>query len=232
MPPDIRTALVTGGNRGIGLAAVTALARLGHRVILGSRALSDGETEAARLRAAGLDVRAVALDVAAPESIDAAVATLARDGVAIDALVNNAGVLHQVTLFELSDADIADSLAVHVTGPLRLARALAPGMIRRNYGRIVNVSSGWGAFAEGLGGPGLYGVTKAALNALTRRLAAELPPTVKANAMCPGWVRTRMGGEGTERTPEEGADTAVWLATLPADGPTGGFLRDRAAIGW
>jgi NAD(P)-dependent dehydrogenase (short-subunit alcohol dehydrogenase family) len=105
-------------------------------------------------------------------------------------------------------------------------------MITRRYGLIVNVSSDWGSFAEGLGGPGLYGVTKAALNALTVRLAKELRSAVKVNAMCPGWVRTRMGGKGATRTPAEAADTAVWLATLPEDGPTGGFFRGRKPIEW
>ncbi len=105
-------------------------------------------------------------------------------------------------------------------------------MIARCYGRIVNVSSGWGSFTEGMGGPGLYGVTKAALNALTVRLAKELPSMIKINAVCPGWVRTRMGGQGATRTPDEGADTAVWLATLPDDGPTGRFFRDRKPIEW
>jgi NAD(P)-dependent dehydrogenase (short-subunit alcohol dehydrogenase family) len=105
-------------------------------------------------------------------------------------------------------------------------------MTARRYGRIVNVSSGWGSFTEGLGGPGAYGVTKAAMNALTVRLSKELPSTIKVNAMCPGWVRTRMGGEGATRTPDEGADTAVWLATVPDDGPTGAFFRDRKRIEW
>ena len=83
-----------------------------------------------------------------------------------------------------------------------------------------------------MGGPGAYGITKAAMNALTLRLAQELPPTIKVNAMCPGWVRTRMGGEAATRTPEEAATTAVWLATLPNDGPTGGFFRDMKPIEW
>jgi NAD(P)-dependent dehydrogenase (short-subunit alcohol dehydrogenase family) len=147
-------------------------------------------------------------------------------------LVNNAGVLHEKPILDLTDAEIGDSIAVHLTGLLRLIRALAPKMIAKRYGRIVNLSSGWGSFAEGMGGPGLYGVTKAALNALTLRLAKELPPVVKVNAMCPGWVRTRMGGEGATRSPDEGANTAVWLATLPDDGPTGGFFRDREPIEW
>ncbi len=150
----------------------------------------------------------------------------------MDTLVNNAGVLHEKPILELTEAEIGDSIAVHLTGPLRLIRSLAPSMVAKRYGRIVNMSSGWGSFAEGMGGPGLYGVTKAALNALTVRLAQEFPSSVKVNAMCPGWVRTRMGGQGATRAPDEGADTAVWLATLPDDGPTGGFFRDREAIEW
>jgi NAD(P)-dependent dehydrogenase (short-subunit alcohol dehydrogenase family) len=136
-------------------------------------------------------------------------------------------------LLELSDEEISESIAVHLTGPFRLVREMAPGMVARGYGRIVNVSSDWGAFSTGMGGPGLYGVTKAALNALTVRLATELPSTVKVNAMDPGWVRTRMGGPSATRTPaEEAADTAVWLATLPEEGSTGGFFRGRKPIGW
>lgn len=147
-------------------------------------------------------------------------------------LVNNAGVLPEGTLLEMTWDGVEASFAVNVLGPLRLVRGLAPGMAVRGFGRIVNVSSGWGSFAEGLDGPGAYGVTKAALNALTVRLAKEVPPAIKVNAMCPGWVRTRMGGSAAPRTPEEAADTAYWLGTLPNDGPTGGFFRDRKPIDW
>lgn len=227
-----RTVLVTGANRGIGLAIARQLAELGYSVLLGSRDLKAGEDAAKSLRRAGLEIEAVPIDLTDPAAIDAALNAINKSGRHIDALVNNAGVLHEKPILELTDAEIADSIAVHLAGPLRLVRALAPKMIRDKYGRIVNLSSGWGSFAEGMGGPGLYGVTKAALNALTVRLAKELPSAVKVNAMCPGWVQTRMGGQGATRSPEEGADTAVWLATLPDDGPTGGFFRDRKAIDW
>jgi NAD(P)-dependent dehydrogenase (short-subunit alcohol dehydrogenase family) len=227
-----RTALVTGANRGIGLAIVRQLAELGHMVILGSRDASAGEAAAAPLRRLGLNVASVHVDLNDPATIDAALNDIDKSSRVVDVLVNNAGVLHEAPLLELSDAQIAESIAVHLTSPIRLIRALAPAMVARGYGRIVNVSSGWGSFAEGLGGPGDYGVTKAALNAITVRLAQELPAFVKVNAMCPGWVRTRMGGESATRTPEEGADTAIWLATLPDDGPTGGFFRDRKPIDW
>jgi NAD(P)-dependent dehydrogenase (short-subunit alcohol dehydrogenase family) len=227
-----RTALVTGANRGIGLAIARLLAELDNLVLMGSRDVESGEAAAESLRRLGLDVAPITIDLTVPETIDAAVEAIARAGRRVDILVNNAGILHEKPLLDLHDAEIADSIAVHVTGPLRLIRACVPGMVERRYGRIVNMSSGWGSFAEGLGGPGLYGVTKAALNGLTLRLAEELPSSIKVNAACPGWVRTRMGGPNARRTPEEGADTAVWLATLPDDGPTGGFFRRRKPIEW
>ncbi len=227
-----RTVLVTGANRGIGLAIARQLAELGNSVFLGSRDLKAGQDAAESLRRLNLDVVPVHIDLTNAATIDAAIDEIAKFGRQVDTLVNNAGVLHEKPLLELTDAEIGDSIAVHLTGPLRLIRSLAPKMVARGYGRIVNVSSGWGAFAEGMGGPGAYGVTKAALNALTVRLAKELPSTVKVNAMCPGWVRTRMGGRGATRTPDEGADTAVWMATLPGNGPTGGFFRYRRPIEW
>ena len=191
-----RTVLVSGANRGIGLAIARQLAELGNSVLLGSRDLQAGEEASKSLRRLGLDVAPVHVDLTVSATINAAINDIAQSGRQLDILVNNAGVLHEKPLLELTDAQVADSIAVHLTGPLRLIRALVPNMVARGYGRIVNVSSGWGSFAEGMGGPGAYGVTKAALNALTVRLANELPSAVKVNAMCPGWVRTRMGGEG------------------------------------
>jgi NAD(P)-dependent dehydrogenase (short-subunit alcohol dehydrogenase family) len=227
-----RTVLVTGANRGIGLAIARQLAELGDLVLLGSRDLKAGEDAAESLRRLGLEVAPVHMDLTVEATIDAAIKDIDNSGRQVDTLVNNAGVLHEKPLLELTDSEIEDSIAVHLTGPLRLSRLLMPAMVARGYGRIVNVSSDWGSFAKGIGGPGLYGVTKAALNALTVRLANELPSAVKVNAMCPGWVRTRMGGHGATRTADEAADTAVWLATLPDHGPTGGFFHDRKPIEW
>ncbi len=227
-----RTALVTGANRGIGLAIARELAELGNSVLLGARDVKAGEDAARSLRRLGLAVAPIHMDLTVAATIDAAINDIHKSGRSVDVLVNNAGVLHEKPLLELTDAEVADSIGVHLTGPIRLIRALVPTMVARGYGRIVNVSSDWGSFAEGLGGPGLYGVTKAALNVLTVRLGQELPSEVKVNAMDPGWVRTRMGGQSATRTPDEGADTAVWLATLPDDGPTGGFFRDRKPIEW
>jgi NAD(P)-dependent dehydrogenase (short-subunit alcohol dehydrogenase family) len=227
-----RTALVTGANRGIGLAIARQLAERGNSVLLGSRDPKAGEAAAKSLRHPKLDIEPLQMDLSNPTVIDAALNKLYKSGRHVDILVNNAGVLHEKTILELTDLEIGESIAVHLVGPLHVIRALAPNMVARRYGRIVNMSSGWGSFAEGMGGPGLYGVTKAALNALTIRFAKELPSAVKVNAMCPGWVRTRMGGQSATQSPDEGADTAVWLATLPDDGPTGGFFRDRKSIEW
>ncbi|MEO1000763.1 MAG: SDR family NAD(P)-dependent oxidoreductase [Pseudomonadota bacterium] len=133
---------------------------------------------------------------------------------------------------DVDGPELSATLAVNTVAPAALIGALGPGMAARGWGRIVNVSSGWGSFDEGLGGPAAYAISKAALNAVTVRGARALGPAVKVNAACPGWVRTRMGGAGADRAPEEGAETPLWLATLPDDGPTGGFFRDRSPIAW
>jgi NAD(P)-dependent dehydrogenase (short-subunit alcohol dehydrogenase family) len=204
----------------------------GYAFFLGARDPSAGAEAARSLSQLGLDVESIHVDLTLAASIDAAITAIHTSGRAVDVLVNNAGVLYEKPLLDLTDEEIATAVGVHLTGPLRLIRALVPAMVERGYGRIVNVSSDWGSFAAGLGGPDLYGVTKAALNALTVRLAHELPSAIKVNALCPGWVRTRMGGPSATRSPDEAADTAVWLATLPNNGPSGGFFRDRKPIAW
>lgn len=217
-----RSALVTGGNRGIGLAIAQRLQAEGHRVTIGVRDAAAGQAAAAEVGCAW-----VVMDLMEPDSYFKA---LAEAG-GFDVLVNNAGVLHDVSLLD-EGSDFDEAMQVMVAAPLDLIRLNLPHWRRGGWGRIVNLSSGWGAFAEGLGGPGAYGVAKAALNALTKALPRDLPAGVKVNAMCPGWVATRMGGAGAPLSPEQGADTAVWLATLPEDGPTGGFFRRRAPIPW
>lgn len=219
------TALVTGANRGIGLAIAQELGRQGLSIILGCRDRSEG-AEAA-LSIPGAEVQS--LDLADPASVQAAVQALAGR---VDVLVNNAGVCPEGDLEAVAMATVRAAFEVHLFGPLALVRGLLPGMRGAGYGRIVNLSSGWGSFAEGLTGPFAYSVSKAALDALTVSLARDLKGDLKVNACCPGWVRTRMGGPGATRTPEQGADTPVWLATLPADGPSGGFFRNRKAIAW
>lgn len=223
MPPPSRpTALVTGGNRGIGRAIAEGLIAKGCAVTIGARDAGAGAKEAQELGCAS-----VTIDLEDPDSYFAAMT--ASGG--FDILVNNAGVLQDVSLLA-QDSDFDTAMQVMVTAPLDLVRLNLLHWSETGWGRIVNLSSGWGSFAEGLGGPGAYGVAKAALNALTKALPRDLPAGVKVNAMCPGWVQTRMGGEGATRSPEEGADTAIWLSLLPDDGPTGGFFRDRKPIDW
>lgn len=226
-----RTALITGANRGIGLAIATALARdHGCKVLLGSRDPAAGHASAGTVRG---DVVPVTLDLAARESLAAQLEALQRAHPAIDVLVNNAGVYPAGDGLQVRWPELLEAFQVNVFSAWQLVQALAPAMVRRGFGRIVNVSSGGGSFDEGLApSHAAYGASKAALNAVTLQLAQTLPRTVKVNAMCPGWVRTRMGGLAAPRSPEQGADTAVWLATLPDDGPTGGFFRDRRLIEW
>ncbi|MEM1362342.1 MAG: SDR family NAD(P)-dependent oxidoreductase [Pseudomonadota bacterium] len=215
-------ALVTGGNRGLGLAISKGLIDQGLEVIIASRNASSGE-----LAAREIGAKAIKLDLMRPEGF----ATSLDDAGEIDVLVNNAGVLHEGSMLRAPE-DFIEAMQVMVHAPYELIRLLSPHMGARGYGRIVNVSSGWGSFSEGLGGPGPYGVAKAALNAITKALSRELPQSVKINAMCPGWLRTRMGGPSATRSASEGAETALWLATLPDDGPTGAFFRDKAQISW
>jgi len=223
------TALVTGANRGIGLAIAKGLAEQGHTVLLGSRNAQAGEKAAAKLSG---EVIPVTLNLSDRDELHEQLDIIKANHPQIGILVNNAGVLEYGNLLELAETAIQDSMRVNFEAPMQLIRTLAPRMMAANYGRIVNLSSGWGSFSEGLTGPPAYAVSKAALNALTLSLSHELPNNVKVNALCPGWVRTRMGGMGADRSPEQGAETALWLANLPSNGPTGGFFRDKRAISW
>lgn len=226
-----RTALVTGGNRGIGLEACRRLAESGMHTVLAARNPEKGEDAARKLRDGGLEVTSEQLDVADAESVEDCFRRLADASTEIDVLVNNAGVYPTEGVFSVSEETFETALEVNTVGPFRTCRALVPRMVQRGYGRVVNVSSGGGSFGEGLG-PAAYAVSKAALNALTVKMSQAVRGDVKVNAMCPGWVRTDMGGSGAPRSPQEAVDTLVWLATLPADGPNGSFFRDRKPIPW
>ena len=225
-PPN--TALVTGANRGIGLEVCRQLAARGHRVLLAARDLSKAEAAARKINKAG-DVVAARLDVTDPASIRALA------GERVDVLVNNAGILvnEDTGVLDLTAEDLRATFETNVFGPIAVAQLFAPGMISRGYGRIVNVSSQAGQLASMGSYAPAYSMSKAALNAFTRQLAAATKGTgVLVNSACPGWVRTDMGGPGAPRSVEQGADTIVWLATLDAGGPTGGFFSDRKAIAW
>jgi NAD(P)-dependent dehydrogenase (short-subunit alcohol dehydrogenase family) len=201
---------------------------------MGSRDPSAGEREAEQIEADGGRVSVVELDVASEESVTRAAGEVISDPGRLDVLINNAGIYGSpagAADFDLEEAH--QVLEVNLFGAWRLTQGLLPLLRERGSGRIVNVSSGAGQLDDMQGGRAAYRVSKAALNALTRILAAEEGRNgVLVNTMCPGWVQTDMGGSSAPRTVEEGADTAVWLATLPDDGPTGGFFRDRQPIPW
>jgi NAD(P)-dependent dehydrogenase (short-subunit alcohol dehydrogenase family) len=230
-----RIALVTGGNRGIGLEACRQLAGLGIRVILGSRDAAKGAAAAGELAAAGLSVEARHLVVASVQSIRECMAWIRNDVGRLDVLVNNAGVM-------LEDADddpleeleiIRDTMQTNVYGALLLSRLSIPIMKSRRYGRIVNLSSSMGALNEMGAGYVAYRLSKAGINVLTRVIAAESEGMgILVNSLDPGWVQTSMGGSRAPRTVQQGADTITWLATLPDSGPTGLFFRDRKPIPW
>jgi NAD(P)-dependent dehydrogenase (short-subunit alcohol dehydrogenase family) len=175
------------------------------------------------------------LDVDDEESVRALAVYLRDELHGVDILVNNAGVFLDQRRggLDVPMAIVRETLETNLLGAWRLSQALIPQMRQHGYGRIVNVSSGLGAMSEMAGGYSAYRVSKGALNALTRIFADELRGTnILVNAMCPGWVKTEMGGPNATVPVEKGADTAVWLATLPDGGPTGGFFRDRRLIPW
>jgi NAD(P)-dependent dehydrogenase (short-subunit alcohol dehydrogenase family) len=223
-----KVALVTGANRGIGQAVARGLAQRGARVVVAARDLAAGEAVARELGHGGF---AVALDVADDASCQRAMATIAERAGGVDVLVNNAAVAvdenHATADLPLERLD--EALRANLRGPLHLIQLALPHMLATRWGRIVNVSTGMSRLGEGMGGgwPS-YRISKTALNALTRNLATELRGSgVLVNAVDPGWVKTRMGGPGAPREVEAGADTIVWAAALPDDGPSGELLKDR-----
>ncbi|PSN14245.1 short-chain dehydrogenase [filamentous cyanobacterium CCT1] len=232
--PNKTVALVTGANRGIGLEVTRQLAQAGMTVILGSRDPAKGEAAAASMMQAGLEVLPQPLDVTDPGTIQRVAQTVEQRFGHLDVLVNNAGILYD-TWQQASNADLAvvqEAWDTNTLGPWRMAQAFLPLLKRSPHGRIVNVSSGAGALSSMGAGTPAYSTSKAALNAFTRLLAAELQGTgILVNAVCPGWVATDMGGSGG-RPVADGAASVVWAATLPDDGPTGGFFRDGKPLDW
>jgi len=228
-----RIAIVTGANRGIGLEVVRQLAQRDYIVVLGSRDLAKGEDAAKRLRM-GERVLARRLDVIDQASIDELRDEVSGTFGSLDALVNNAAILYD-TWHKASGADldvVREALDTNLFGSWRMCQAFLPLLRRSTHGRIVNVSSEAGSLAEMGGGTPAYAVSKVALNALTRMLAAELRSDhILVNSVSPGWVATDMGGAGG-RPVSEGAASVVWAVELPDGGPTGGFFRDGRPVPW
>jgi NAD(P)-dependent dehydrogenase (short-subunit alcohol dehydrogenase family) len=228
-------ALVTGANRGIGLEVVRQLAEQGYHVYLAARDPENGEVAAQSLAPeVARRVSVTVLDVTDPRAAARAAGEVASRHGGLHALVNNAAI-HYDTWQRAANADLAivtEALETNLLGAWRTTQAFLPLLTASGHGRVVNVSSGAGAITEMGAGPPAYQVSKAALNALTRTLAAELSASgILVNAVCPGWVATDMGGHGG-RPVADGAAGVVWAVTLPDNGPTGGFFRDGRPIAW
>lgn len=231
--PVFPIALVTGANRGIGFEVCRKLAEEGYRVMLTARDASKARDAAERIGGEARGITTQQLDVTDAASIERAREAIARRFRRLDVLVNNAAIDYD-TDQEVLTADldrVARTLDANTLGPWRVAQACLPLLRRSAHARIVNVSSGAGALASlGDRTPG-YSLSKAALNALTIMMAASLEAEgILVNAVCPGWVRTEMGGPNATRSIAEGAASVVWAAVLPDGGPSGGFFRDGKRV--
>lgn len=230
-----KTILVTGANKGIGLEACRQLARGGFHVLMGCRDVKKGEDACAGIVREGGKAELVLLDVSSESSIGKAAQAVRQKADSLHALVNNAGIFleRDAEGLEFNAADIVRTFETNTLGPLLTARAFTPLLEQARGAHIVNVSSGMGQLSDMREGSIGYRISKAGLNAVTRILSAELSDKrIHVNSICPGWVKTDMGGTGASRTPEQGADTIVWLASGEAGPVSGGFYRDRKMIPW
>jgi len=231
-------AVVTGAYRGLGLETCRQLSERSYRVVLTSRRDAEGQAAAEELAARGFNVRFHSLDVTDAASVRTLGKTMKNEFGRIDCLVNNAGIFpdpapdqENASIFEANLDTVRRGLETNTLGALLVCQELIPLM--KGYGRVVNVSSGMGQLSEMNGCCPGYRLSKTALNAVTRILADELQETlIKVNSVCPGWVHTDMGGPNATLSVEEGARGIVWAATLPDDGPSGGFFRHGEPIDW
>jgi NAD(P)-dependent dehydrogenase (short-subunit alcohol dehydrogenase family) len=230
----MKTALVTGANKGIGHEAARQLGSMGFHVFVGARNPENGQKATQALRRSGAMATSISLGVGDPESIRNAVHLVSAAADHLDVLVNNAGVILEGdnSITHLAPETVIKTFQTNALGPLLVTQAFLPLLSKSNAPRVINVSSGGGQLADGMDtwAPA-YCLSKTALNAVTCLFAAAVP-NCAVNSVCPGWVRTDMGGSNATRSVEEGADTIVWLATeAPAD-LTAKFLRDRKPIAW
>jgi NAD(P)-dependent dehydrogenase (short-subunit alcohol dehydrogenase family) len=227
-----KTALVTGANKGIGFEVVRELARLGLRVFLGARNVEAGKAAVSKL--GDENVSFLEIDVSKPESIRRAADELATRADRLDVLINNAGILldDDKDALSITPEVFENTVRTNTLGPWLVTQAFVPLLKKSGEPRVVNVSSGGGQLEDGADGwAPAYCVSKTALNGVTAQLAAALPKFA-VNSMCPGWVRTEMGGENADRSVAEGAATIVWLSTDAPHDLTGKFVKDRKVIPW
>ena len=227
-------ALVTGANKGIGLEVVKQLAKLNHTVFLGSRDLKKGLDVKSTLSAHD-NIEVIQLDVTDGHSIQACFQTINSRHGRLDILVNNAGINYD-TWQNVANADlqnVRETIETNLFGPWTMIQTFLPLMQKNNYGRIVNVSSGAGSFGSLSSNTPGYSMSKVGLNVLTIQFDDHIINSdILINAVCPGWVRTDMGGMSASCSVEEGADTIIWLTQLPKGGVSGRFFRDREEISW
>lgn len=227
----MRVAVITGAAQGIGLEVARQLSEQGYQVVLTGRNAEALRTAAKQVQAADWHV----LDVNADASVGAFFDWLTATHDRLDVLVNNAGRLyggHGASFMDTNPATLLEAISNNAIGACRMMQAAMPMMVQQGYGRIVNVSSGMGALSDMGSGAVPYRVSKTTLNALTLLAAREAPTSIKVNAVCPGWVRTDMGGQGAPRNVKDGAKGVVWAAMLPENGPTAGFFRDGKRVDW
>ena len=230
-----KIALVTGANKGIGFEVAKQLCRAGFTVYLAARRFEAGQQAAEALRKDGGQVTFVLLDVSDEASIKKAAREVASTASHLDVLINNAGIFPdgESTILNVDEVLLEKSFVTNTLGPLRVAQAFWPLLAKSRAGRIINVSSGLGSLSEMAAMAPSYSISKTALNAVTRQLATALKiKNITVNSVCPGWVRTDLGGPNAPRSIEEGADGIVWLAAEAPSGLTGRFLRDKKEIPW
>ena len=230
----MKIALVTGANKGIGREVAGQLAVKGFHVFIGARNRSAGRKAADEIAKKGGKATFLEIDVSDNNSVAAAAREFAKGSDHLDVLVNNAGIIvdGDDAILEISDELLRKTLETNTLGALRVIRAFVPLLAKSKAPRVINVSSGGGQLTGGADGwAPAYCISKTALNGVTSQLAAALPKFA-INSVCPGWVRTDMGGRNATRSVEEGADTIVWLASEAPQDLTGKFLRDRKEISW
>jgi NAD(P)-dependent dehydrogenase (short-subunit alcohol dehydrogenase family) len=230
----MKTAFITGANKGIGREVARQLAAKGFHVFVGARKAKAGRKAAQEIANQGGKATFLEIDVADNDSVTTAAREFSNTEDHLDVLVNNAGIIAEGdnAILEISDDLFRNTLETNTLGVLRVTRAFTPLLRKSKAPRVINVSSGGGQLTGGADGwAPAYCISKTALNGVTVQLAAALP-NFAVNSVCPGWVRTEMGGENASRSVEEGADTIVWLASEAPQDLTGKFLRDRKEIPW